>query len=117
MEKLGQKRGAGIGEKRESNLGVRSREGPRAGREARRQPGGLGRGEPQAHVIRVALGRVGGMRERSHLQTTAPQAAAGLGPLGSQESTGNGRCLRAYSLGVWAWGDPGVKPGVTRPKL
>lgn len=28
---------------RESNLGVRSREGPQAGREARRQPGALGK--------------------------------------------------------------------------
>lgn len=107
------------------------------GREVREQPGGeeqggapgrkrggetarrLGRGEPQAHVIRVALGRVGGMRERSHLQTAAPPPAAGLGPLGSQQSTGDGRCLTAYSLGLGGVGgvDLGVKPVVTGSKL
>lgn len=96
--------------------GVRSWEGPQAGREAGRQLGALGRGEPQAHVIRVALGRVGGMREQSHLQTAAPPAA-GLHPSGSQDSTGDGRYLRDYSPGIWAWGDPGVNPGVTGPKL
>lgn len=44
--------------------------GRKRGRE--RQPGVLGRGEPQAHVIRVALGRVGGLREGSLLRTAAP---------------------------------------------
>lgn len=65
--------------------------GRKRGRE--RQPGVLGRGEPQAHVIRMALGRVGGLRERSLLQTAASSAvaaAAGLGPSGSQDSTGMG---------------------------
>lgn len=57
----GSERGCWHGREMREQPGGEEPGGAQAGREAGRQPGALGRGEPQALVIRMALGRVGGM--------------------------------------------------------